>query len=92
MSYSPFSEFEALAAAIADALCGLPDGPAKGNPQAVARIVAETIRDNFRIEEEVNREAERALAALGSSASGMDQHKLVAGLRERIAKKRGFVL
>ena len=86
------TDLESLAAAIADDLCGLPDAPAKGNPQAVARIVADTIRDNFRAEEEIDREADRALAALGSSAAGMDKVKLLAGLRERIAKKRGFVL
>ena len=92
MASGQYSDIEALAAAIADDLCGLPDAPAKGNPQAVARLVAEAIRDNFRIEEEINREADQALAALGRSAAGMDQHKLLGGLRERIAKKRGFAL
>jgi hypothetical protein len=92
MSYGPFADFEAIALAMADDLCGRPDGPAKGNPPVVARLVADVIRENFRIEEEINREAERALAGLGTSTAGMDKQKLVAGLRERIAKKKGFVL
>jgi hypothetical protein len=92
VSYGPYRDFDALAAAIADDLCGLPGAPATGNPQALTRVIADAIRENFRLEEEVEREAERALSALGSSASGMDQHKLIAGLRERIAKKKGFVL
>ena len=62
------------------------------NAQAVTRVVVDTLRENFRVEEEINREAEQALGALGRSTAGMDQHKLMAGLRERIAKKKGFVL
>jgi hypothetical protein len=92
MSYGPFRDFDALAAAIAEDLCGLPGAPATGNPQALARVIGDAIRENFRLEEEVEREAQKALSALGSSAAGMDQHKLLAGLRERVAKKRGFVL
>ena len=86
------NDLETLAAAIADDLCGLPESPVKGHPQAVARVILDAIRENFRLEEEVNREAERALAALGTSAAGMDKQKLMVGIRERVAKKKGFVL
>jgi hypothetical protein len=92
VAYGPFPDLEALAAAIADDLVLKPGSPAKGSTQAAAAIVAEVIRENLRLEEEIEREAQKALAALGSSAAGMDQHKLLSGLRERIAKKKGFVL
>ena len=41
---------------------------------------------------EREREVERTLVTLGGTAAGMDKHKLISGLRERIAKKHGFVL
>jgi hypothetical protein len=85
-------EIGRLAASIADALSGSPQGPVEGNPQAVARVVEVAIRTNFRVEEQILQEADRTLAELGASATGMDRGKLLAGIRERIAKKRGFVL
>ena len=69
-----------------------PDAPLAGNPRIIARLVEETVRDNFRVEEEIEREVERTLVTLGGTAAGMDKQKLISGLRERIAKKRGFVL
>jgi len=85
-------EVSRLATSIADAVAGTPQGPVAGNPQAVARVVEAVIRENFRTEEQVLREADRTLEQLGASATGMDRGKLLAGIRERIAKKRGFVL
>ena len=92
VNYGPFPELAALAGAVADDLCVKPDAPVAGNPLTIARIVEQTVRENFRTEEEIEQEVERTLATLGGSAAGMDKHKLIGGLRERIAKKRGFVL
>lgn len=81
-----------LAESIAEDLCLGLSPPVEGNPTKVAQIVEEALRANFRAEVEIEREAEQALAELGSSAAGLDRGKLLAGLRERIAKKKGFVL
>ena len=87
-----FPDLAALAGAVADDLCVKHDAPVTGNPRVVARIVEEAVRENFRIEEEIEREAERTLSTLAGSSAGMDKQKLLVGLRDRIAKKRGFVL
>jgi hypothetical protein len=93
MPYGRFPDLAALAEAVADDLCVKPGAPVSGNPRGVAKISEEAVRENLRVEEEILREAEGALAQLvKGSAAGMDQQKLLAGLRERIAKKRGFVL
>jgi len=91
MSFGPHPDLGALAAAIADDLCIKKPAAVSGSPQEVARAVEAAIRDNLRLEEEVKREAERALAQLGSSAAGMDKNKLLHGIRDRIAKQKGFV-
>jgi len=81
---------------IADRIAGLltaGDQPAvKGDPAGVTAVLKKTIVANFATEAAINREAEEALAALPALGPGMDRGKLLAGLRERIAKKRGFVL
>jgi hypothetical protein len=63
-----------------------------GNSDIVAEVVGGAIRENFRIEEEIDRAADSALKQLGSEVFGMDKGKLLAGIRERLAKQRGFVL
>jgi len=91
MQYGRFADLAALGDAIADDLCIKPGAPVTGNPRTIAKIVEDSVRENLRIEEEILREAEQALAALGGAASGMDKQKLLVGIRERIAKKKGFV-
>jgi hypothetical protein len=59
--------------------------------QLVARI-AKLLLDNLRTEEEIEHEAEALAAKLGRQAMGMDQRKLVEGLKARLAKERGFAL
>ncbi len=93
MSSSPSaSDIASLASTIAAALCRPADTLVRGNEQDVAKIVESALRENFRVEAEIEAAAEQALADLGAAASGMDRGKLLVGLRERIAKKRGFVL
>ncbi|RMD82029.1 MAG: DUF507 family protein [Candidatus Dadabacteria bacterium] len=81
-----------IARALAERLAVGPSAPVGGNPSQVARVIEEVLRENFRTEAQIEREAEQALAELGPAARGMDRGKLLAGLRERIAKKKGFVL
>ena len=92
MELGAFPDLESLAAAIAEDLCGGTDPVVTGSANIVAEAVCGAIRENFRIEEEINREADSALRRLGSDAAGMDKGKLLAGIRERLAKQRGFVL
>lgn len=81
-----------LAETIAAALCGGSQASVRGSQSQVAAVIREAIEANFKTEQAINREAERTFEALGSSTSGMDRGKLIAGMRERIAKSRGFVL
>ncbi len=92
MDYGAFRDLETLAAAIAEDLCADSDAPVAGGSNIVAEAVSGAIRENFRIEEEIDRAANSALRQLGSETSGMDKGKLLAGIRERLARQRGFVL
>ncbi len=78
-----------LAEHIAADLCG---ASVNGSQSQVVAVIRQAIEANFKTEQAINREAERTFESLGSSTSGMDRGKLVAGIRERIAKSRGFVL
>ena len=85
------SGIEALARALAGELTGGSDPAVRGDAAAVAAVVSRVVAANFTEEAAIEREAEKALATLPTQP-GMDEGKLFAGLRERLAKKRGFVL
>jgi hypothetical protein len=59
--------------------------------QLAARIVRLLV-DTMRAEEALEEEAEKVAAKLGRQALGMDQRKLVEGIKARLAKERGFPL
>jgi len=65
--------------------------PKVADKQLMARI-ARLLIDNQRAEQELEEEAERAAAKLGRQALGMDQRKLIEGIKARLAKERGFAL
>ncbi|MEE8312019.1 MAG: hypothetical protein V3R77_07165 [Candidatus Binatia bacterium] len=92
MEFGAFPDLDSLVAALAEDLCGGADHAVAGNSSIVAEVVGGAIRENFRIEEEINRAADSALRQLGSEVFGMDKGKLLAGIRDRLAKQRGFVL
>jgi hypothetical protein len=92
MEFGAFPNLDSLVAALAEDLCGGVDHTVTGNSDIVAEVVGGAIRENFRIEEEIDRAADSALKQLGSEVFGMDKGKLLAGIRERLAKQRGFVL
>ncbi|MFQ5352968.1 MAG: hypothetical protein ACE5D3_07835 [Candidatus Binatia bacterium] len=81
-----------LAAAIAVELLKASPAIVEGEQRTVAAAIAGAIAQNFATEAEINREAEATLASLRSSVSGMDKDTLLRGIRDRIAKRRGFVL
>ena len=55
------------------------------------RIVA-ALRKNMRTEEEIEAEAERFANAHSRELVGMDRHRVLQLVRDRIAKERGFTL
>lgn len=65
--------------------------PKVAEKQLVERI-ARLLIDNLRAEQALEDEAERAAVKLGRQALGMDQNKLIEGLKIRLAKERGFIL
>jgi hypothetical protein len=65
---------------------------AKVPEQALVARVVKVIVDDLRAEEELEREAERMAEKLGRQTLGMDQRKLIDGIKARLAKERGFTL
>jgi|WetSurSiteA1Bulk_404760.scaffolds.fasta_scaffold228822_2 hypothetical protein len=48
--------------------------------------------ENFRAEEALEEEAEGIARQHARQTAGMDQHKIIQGIKERLAKERGFTL
>ena len=86
------AQLEAIGIAIARALCSGASAPVKGPETVIAAAATTALQENFRLETVIDREVEKQIEQLGSSARGLDQAKLRAGLRERIAKQKGFAL
>jgi hypothetical protein len=59
--------------------------------QLIARV-SRIILDNLRAEDALEQEAERLAEKLGRQALGMDQRKIIEGIKARLAKERGFTL
>ena len=85
-------DVERLAARIAAELLNGDPVAIRGPVSVATKAVAVAINENLATEAAIEREAERAIEAMGRETLGMDRHKLVQGMRERLAKKRGFVL
>lgn len=81
-----------LAIAIATDLCRNDPPVVRGEMSKVAAAAANAIAANFAEEASINREAEKTLQAMGRQSAELDPARLLRGLRERIAKQRGFVL
>jgi len=86
------AQLEAIGIAIARALCAGGTAPVKGPEASIAAAAIAALQENFRLEAAIDQEVEKQIEKLGSSARGLDQTKLRAGLRERIAKQKGFAL
>lgn len=65
-----------------------PKAPQKQLVERVARILLADLHAEQALEDE----AERAAVKLGRQALGMDQSKLIQGIKARLAKERGFIL
>jgi hypothetical protein len=65
--------------------------PTADEKQLAARV-SRLLIDNMRAEEALEEEAERLALKLGRQAMGMDQRKIIDGIKARLAKERGFTL
>ena len=64
----------------------------KVDQKALVARVSRLLLDNLRAEEALEVEAEEMARKLGRQALGMDQRKIVEGIKARLAKERGFTL
>jgi len=65
---------------------------AKVEEKQLTARVSRLILDNLRAEEALELEAEQVAQKLGRQALGMDQRKIIEGIKARLAKERGFTL
>jgi hypothetical protein len=81
---------------LADAVVGSLNHPGiarlTGQPGLAADCVQRILAENLRAEQEIEDEAERLADRHAREMAGMDRRKIVLGIKERIARERGFVL
>lgn len=65
--------------------------PTGNQADLVARIQA-LLLENLRAEQELEEEAERLAERHARQMAGMDQRKIIQGIKERLARERGFSL
>jgi hypothetical protein len=92
MDRSSSRELEDLATALAAKLCSGASPAVSGDANHVARTISRVLAANFAQAEEIEREARRTLERLGTETAGLDKGALLAGIRQRLAKQKGFVL
>lgn len=92
MAYGSYRDIDALAAALAADICGGAEPAVTGNAGDAAAVIAHAIERNFDTAGEIEREVDQQMKALGSQTVGMDVQKIRSGLRQRIAKQKGFAL
>jgi hypothetical protein len=61
-------------------------------PAELEKRVFGALQKNFQEEAAIDREAHRILEENKREMAGMDQHKLLVKIREKVARDRGFVL
>jgi len=89
-----FSEAEMtrLSEAVVHAVVGGGFVVPKVDEKVLVVRVSRLLLDNMRAEEALELEAEEMARKLGRQALGMDQRKIVEGIKARLAKERGFTL
>lgn len=86
------AEIERLATALVKAILAQGYARAKAPEDQLSRRVAELIADNLRQEQALEAEAEKLAGAHARQTAGMDQRKIIQGIKERLARERGFSL
>ena len=85
-------ELQNLAAAIVNALLKQGFVHPKRDAGALRQRVVDLIARNLDEERALEEEAERLAEKHARQTVGMDQHKVVQGIKERLARERGFSL
>lgn len=85
-------EVHRLAEAVVAALQKQPQVRVKADPKVLAERIVGVFLDNLRQEAAIEEEAERMADQLARKTAGMDHRRIVMGIKERLAKERGFVL
>jgi hypothetical protein len=60
--------------------------------EEVARRIYRLLLENFQTEQALEEEAENLARRHARQMAGMDQHKIIQGIKDRLAKERGFTL
>ena len=81
-----------LALKTAERLTAGPKAAVTGDLALLAETVTRTVEANFITEAGIEREARAKLAGLGRASADMDKDKLLAGIRQHLAKEKDFVL
>lgn len=86
------SELQILAAAIVDGLLKQGFVHPKRAAAVLQQRVVELIAHNLEEERGLEEEAERLAASHARQMVGMDQRRVILGIKERLARERGFSL
>jgi hypothetical protein len=85
-------ELQSLAAAVVDALVKQGFTHPKADAAALQRRIVELLAGNLEEERKLDEEAERLAQTHARQMAGMDQRKIIQGIKERLARERGFTL
>lgn len=85
-------QVQALAQAIVDGLLKRDLMEPKADPVTIQQRVADLLYRNFEEEAELEREAEEMADRYVRGREDLDRRKVVLGIKERLARERGFVL
>ncbi len=85
-------EIQSLATAIVDALLKQGFVHFKRDASLARERIVELIARNLEQEHELEEEAERLAQSHARQMAGMDQHKIIQGIKERLARERDFPL
>lgn len=86
------SELQSLATAIVGALLKQGFVHPKREPAVLRHRVVELIAHNLEEERALEAEAEQLAEAHARKMVGMDQRRIIQGIKERLANERGFTL
>jgi len=85
-------KLHALSAALVDALLKQGFVHPTTDPAALQRRIAEILAENLEQDRALEEEAERLAQSHARQMVGMDQRKIIQGIKERLARERGFAL
>jgi hypothetical protein len=85
-------ELQSLAAAVVDALLKQGFVHPKVGAAAIQTRIVELVAQNLEEEQAIEDEAERLAEGHARQMIGMDQRRIIQGIKERLARERGFTL